>query len=185
MILYHGTTEIITIIHLHKCRLRTDFGRGFYVSSKLGAARVWAISKAGFSGIPTVMRYEIGNALLTDRKISCLRFDNTSVEWLDFIRDNRRTDAEGNSYPEPRHSFDVVSGPIADDKVADVVDAYCKGRINASEAIARTKALPSVFQLSLHTQKALEYISLVAYSQHDAKLWSAWEPVQVDEHLRN
>jgi hypothetical protein len=66
----------------------------------------------------------------------------------------------------------------------DVVDAYCKGRINASEAVARTKALPSVFQLSLHTQKALEYVSLVAYSQHDAKLWSAWEPVHVDEHLR-
>ena len=185
MILYHGTTEIITTIDLQKCRLRTDFGRGFYVSSKLGAARVWAIGKAGFSGIPTVMRYEIDNALLTDGKMSRLRFDSTSFEWLDFIRDNRRSDAEDSSSPEPRHSFDVVSGPIANDKVADVVDAYCKGRLNASEAIARTKALPSVFQLSLHTQKTLVYISSVVYSQRDAKLWSAWESVRVDEYLRN
>ena len=177
MILYHGTTEIISTVDFAKCRLRTDFGRGFYISSKLATARVWAIGKAGFSGIPTIMRYEIANSLLSDGTMNCLRFDSTSVEWLDFIRDNRRIDIEGNTSPEPRHSFDVVSGPIANDKVADVVDSYCKGRIDAINAIAHTKALPSVFQLSLHTQKALKYILSVAYSQQDTRIWSKWELV--------
>ena len=51
MILYHGTTEIIHEIDFSRCRLRTDFGKGFYISSKLSTAREWAISKAGFSGI--------------------------------------------------------------------------------------------------------------------------------------
>ena len=59
MILYHGTTEVIGDIDLGKCRLRTDFGKGFYMSSKLGTARDWATGKAGFSGIPTVIRFRI------------------------------------------------------------------------------------------------------------------------------
>jgi hypothetical protein len=123
------------------------------------------------------MRYEIDSTLLENGILNCLRFDNTSVEWLDFIRDNRRINAKGDTSLEPRHSFDVVSGPIANDKVADVVDSYCKGRIGAIEAIARTKALPSVFQLRQKKKKALKYIVSVMYSQRDIKTWSTWEPI--------
>ena len=175
MILYHGTTEVIGVIDLSKCRLRTDFGRGFYISSKLGTARDWAIGRAGFSGIPTVMRYEIKNAILSDCTLRYLRFDKPSKEWLDFIRDNRRRDLHSGKTLEPRHVYDIVSGPIANDKVADVVDLYCKGRINADEAIARTRALPSVFQLSLHTQQALNHILSDLYSQRENEKWSAWK----------
>ena len=175
MILYHGTTKIINNIDLRECRLRTDFGRGFYLSSKLGTAREWAKSKAGFSGISTVVRYVINNNLLTDGLMNCLRFDGTSVEWLNFIKNNRRLEPEEITNYEPRHTFDVVSGPIANDKVADVVEAYCKDKIGAIEAIERTKALPNVFQLSLHTQKALNYIISASYSQLSAGKWSEWE----------
>ena len=45
MILYHGTISKIGVIDLNKCRLRTDFGRGFYMTDKLGTARDWAIGK--------------------------------------------------------------------------------------------------------------------------------------------
>ena len=106
------------------------------------------------------MRYEIDNSLLTDGMMNYLRFDSTLVEWFNFIRDNRCIDAEDKTSSEPRHSFDVVPGTIANDKVADVVDSYSKGRIGAIDAIARTKALPSVFQLSLHTQKRLSILYL-------------------------
>ena len=47
MTLYHGTTEIITKIDFSKSNLRTDFGKGFYMGSKLGEARNWAIGKVG------------------------------------------------------------------------------------------------------------------------------------------
>ena len=34
MQVYHGTTDVIGDIDFNKCRLRTDFGRGFYMSNK-------------------------------------------------------------------------------------------------------------------------------------------------------
>jgi len=175
MILYHGTSEIIAEVDFEKCRLRTDFGKGFYISSKLGTAREWAVGKAGFSGVPTVMRYELSNNIFNDNAISYQKFDKPTKKWLDFIRDNRRRDVAKADSPEPRHSFDIVSGPIANDKVADVVDLYCQGKIGVDEAIIRTKALPSVFQLSMHTPQALTYISSVQYSQRINNKWSAWK----------
>ena len=39
MILYHGTDQLIGFINFNKSRLRTDFGKGFYMSDKLGNAR--------------------------------------------------------------------------------------------------------------------------------------------------
>jgi len=177
MFFYHGTTEVIGDIDLNKCRLRTDFGRGFYISSKLGSARDWAIGRAGFSGIPTIMRYGISREIYDDTALSILRFDKPSTEWLDFIRDNRRRDIGNNSVFEPRHDYDIVSGPIANDKVADVVDLYCKGRISAEKAIARVKTLQSVFQLSLHTVQTLRYISTVMYSQRESRKWREWRSI--------
>ena len=174
MLFYHGTNAVIGDIDFSKCRLRTDFGRGFYISSKLGSAKDWAIGRAGFSGMPTVMRYEINRDIFNDTALSILRFDYPSTQWLDFIRDNRRRDIEFNGASEPRHSHDIVSGPIANDKIADVVDLYCKGRISAAEAIARAKALPSVFQLSLHTVQTLKFISTIMYSQRMNMKWSEW-----------
>jgi len=179
MILYHGTSEIIGAIDLSKCRLRTDFGRGFYMSSKLQTARVWATGKAGFSGVPTVMRYVINKALLTDSELKYKRFEYPTTQWLDFIKDNRRMDTGNGLSTEPRHPYDIVSGPIANDKVADVVDLYCKGKIGAEDAIMRTKALPCVFQLSLHTSQALMHIVSVMYSQLENRKWDAWKTVDL------
>jgi len=116
MILYHGTNQKLGNIDFDKSRLRTDFGKGFYMSDKLGNAHDWAVDKSTVSEIPTVMRYEIDNALFTDDRVSCLRFNNPTIEWLDFVRDNRRKMTEDKGSNEPRHSYDVVSGPIANDK---------------------------------------------------------------------
>ena len=60
MILFHGTNLIIGKIDLNKGRARTDFGRGFYLSGKIGTAQSWAISKTLlFGGIPTIIQYEL------------------------------------------------------------------------------------------------------------------------------
>jgi len=172
MYFYHGTTEIIKDIDFEKCRLRTDFGRGFYLSSKLATARIWAIGKAGFSGVPTIMRYDVDKDIWSDKTLHTLRFDSTTEQWLNFVRDNRQSKPHNNI--EPRHTYDVVSGPIADDKVVDVVDLYCMNKISAVEAIKRAKALPSVFQMSLHTDSALKYIVGIMISERKNNKWSEW-----------
>ena len=174
MFFYHGTNDLIGDIDLNKCRLRTDFGRGFYISSKLSPAREWAIGKSGFSGTSTVMRYEISKDIWNDGSLNILRFDHPSQQWLDFIRDNRRVNPVNAFSSEPRHTYDVVSGPIATDKIADVVALYCLGRVSAEDAISKVKALPSVFQLSLHTTLTFSYIMSVTYSQRPGGKWSSW-----------
>ena len=177
--MYHGTDTIINTVNLDKSRLRTDFGKGFYLSSKLGVARDWAVDKSGALKTPTVMRLTMDIEKLNASDLVVLRFDQPNVEWLNFIRDNRQINAIAPFFEEPRHNYDIVSGPIANDKVAQVVVDYIDGLISADEAIRKTKALPSVFQISLHTQKAL--ISIV-HSEYQQRLsngkWSEWIKVE-------
>ncbi|MCL2820547.1 MAG: DUF3990 domain-containing protein [Oscillospiraceae bacterium] len=177
MVFYHGTNSVIGSIDLNKCRLRTDFGRGFYISSNLETAQVWADGKAGFSGISTIMRYKINDSFQTDNIIKYISFDKPSEEWLDFIRLNRQRYTSEEQSVEPRHTYDIVSGPIANDKVVDVVDLYLKQKITAEVAISRLKALPSVMQLSFHTPLAMSYILSSSYSQRNGKKWSGWKNI--------
>ena len=79
---------------------------------------------------------------------------------------------------EPRHSFDIVYGPIANDKIADVVDEYIDGVITAEEAIGRAMVLPSAFQMSFHTPLALSFVKqeLTEYQQQTfSNKWSEWK----------
>jgi len=175
MILFHGTNMKIGNIDFDKSRLRTDFGKGFYLSDKLGNARDWAIDKSSISETPTVMHYEINKAILSDDSISRLRFDSPTLEWLNFVRDNRQKTTNSMSNKEPRHSYDIVSGPIANDKVAIAVEKYCRGKLSAEETLLEVKAIKNVFQLSMHTQLVLSYIQSVSYSQFINKRWSEWK----------
>jgi len=172
---YHGTDQIITVIDFGKSRLRTDFGRGFYLSDKLVNAQDWAIDKPTKLGIPTVMRYEIDDAIFHDAHLKRLRFDKPTIEWLNFVRDNRRKSTPGVSKQELRHSYDLVIGPIADDKVAIAVDRYCRGVLSAEETLLEIRTIRDVSQLSLHSPQTLSYIRLVSYSQRKTKRWSYWQ----------
>jgi len=155
MELYHGTTQIIYEIDLTQGRHRTDFGQGFYLGSDLSVAQRWAKSRAIFSGKPIVMKYALGDGIFYDEKTNPLIFDEPSLEWLNFVRDNRR---KGKSENKLRHTHGIVQGSIANDKVNFVVEDYMKGKITAEEAIARVKALPDALQVSLHTPYALTYV---------------------------
>ena len=94
------------------------------------------------------------------------------------MRDNRRLKTLNNQNTEPRHDYDIVYGPIADDKVVDVVDEYIDGLITADEAIKRVKVIPSVYQISFHTLLAISYIdqSMTEYQQKiKGNIWSEWK----------
>lgn len=177
MILYHGTNQVIRQIDLSRGNLRTDFGKGFYLGSYLGVARDWAIGRAGFSGIPTVMRYKLDTDVFLDENVNARKFDSPTEEWLDFVRDNRRRLHKNAKTSEPRHSYGVVSGVIANDKVNFVVDDYIKGLISAEEAIKKVKAIPSAFQVSIHTPLGLAYLD-TNNAEYQRMLksgtWSIW-----------
>jgi len=135
MELYHGTNTIIKVIDFNKSNLRTDFGKGFYLGSNLGEARKWAEGKAGFSGIPFVMRYYIDNSILHDAGVNPKRFNEPNIEWLEFVKENRHRNAPDINSPEPRHNFGAVSGPIADDRANEVVAKY----VSVKFSLAKTQ----------------------------------------------
>jgi len=169
---YHGSDMKIVTIDLTKSRLRTDFGRGFYLTDKLGGAHEWALRN--ISGTPTVTQYEI-NPDIYNADIKILRFNTATHEWLEFVRKNREREGQNHAgIKEPRHDFDVVSGPIADDKVAIVVDEYCRGLKTAEQALKEIRFIPNVIQISLHTQKAVDFVTAVACQQYKNGKWGSW-----------
>jgi len=173
MELYHGTTQIIHEIDLTKGRHRTDFGQGFYLGSNLDVAQRWARSRAAFSGKPVVMKYILDDSIFSDEKANPLVFEEPSLEWLNFVRDNRR---KGNNN-QLRHTHGIVQGSIANDKVNFVVEDYLTGKITAEIAITQVKALPNAQQVSLHTSYALTYLNSAAVcyqEQLSNDKWSEW-----------
>ena len=174
MIMYHGTNNLISKIDLSKSRNRVDFGKGFYLTNKIGTARNWAIRKTELEGegLPTIICYDISPDVYTLRG---LRFpEKPDISWLDFICSNRRLSPQNPAANEPRHEYNWISGPIADDKVVDVVAEYMKNEITADKAIARLLALEQTYQLSLHTPTATVYVNEenVSYKQLKKGRWS-------------
>jgi len=171
---YHGTNMIIDFISLEKSRNRVDFGKGFYLTDKIGTAQLWAIRKAELEGegIPTIICYEADPDLYN---LDGQRFpDDPTHEWLSFICSNRRSNPPTTSKKEPRHDFNWVSGAIADDKIVDVVAEYLRGETSDEEAIRRARALPKTYQLSLHTAAAISFVDelIVIYKQLKRGIWS-------------
>jgi len=174
MELYHGTTQVIHEIDFTKGRHRTDFGQGFYLGSNLNVAQRWATNRAAFSGTPIVMKYALDDGIFSDEKANPLVFDEPSLEWLNFVRDNRR-----KRYPNNQlcHTHGVVRGAIANDKVNFVVEDYLNGKVTAEIAITQVKALPDVQQISLHTSYTLKYLNLTAVCYQERLSngeWSEW-----------
>lgn len=112
MILYHGTNVNFNQIDLNKSKPNKDFGKGFYLSADYSQALNMAHIKVEQLeyGEPVVISYEADEQQMNLLNIK--RFDNYSEEWAKFILANRN-----NNTDSPVHDYDIVIGPIADDRV--------------------------------------------------------------------
>lgn len=112
MILYHGTNKAFDTIDLTKSKPNKDFGQGFYLSREYSQAMEMAKTKFDQikTGFPTVLTYEVDEQQMN--QLNVLRFDAYTFEWAQFILMNRRNDTNN-----PMHDYDIVYGPIANDKV--------------------------------------------------------------------
>ena len=112
MILYHGTNKAFDTIDLTKSKPNKDFGQGFYLSREYSQAMEMAKTKFEQlkTGFPTVLTYEVDEELMNQLKV--LRFDAYTFEWAKFIIMNRQNDTL-----KPMHDYDIVFGPIANDRV--------------------------------------------------------------------
>lgn len=112
MILYHGSNCVFDVIDLMRSKPGKDFGRGFYLSADRDQAMEMARTKVDQmeSGIPSVMTYEVDVVAMNGLRV--LHFNEYSEEWARFILLNRN-----NATDQPAHDYDIVIGPIANDRV--------------------------------------------------------------------
>lgn len=158
MKLYHGTYTNFDIIDLSKSNKGKDFGKGFYLSDNYEQAHQLAVFKAiQFNAEPVVIAYEFDECLLTNGSISFLRFDEYSREWAEFVLKNRTNDNPINIHP-----YDVVYGPIANDKVGVQIRNLLEQNIDMEVFLKRLKYMHGItFQYFFGTEKAISKLTRV------------------------
>ncbi|MBQ8706529.1 MAG: DUF3990 domain-containing protein [Succinivibrionaceae bacterium] len=148
MILFHGSNQEITNPGLRYSRRNLDFGIGFYTTTDLSQAEKWArrVAKIRNIGKPVVSVFETEQKLWTE--LSILEFKKADSDWLQLVV-NFRTDQKLTC------DYDVIAGPVADDRTVDVINQYIAGTYN--EEIAMKLLLPMQFkdQWALKTENAV------------------------------
>ncbi|MBQ9253625.1 MAG: DUF3990 domain-containing protein [Bacteroidales bacterium] len=156
MILYHGSNTEFDVIDLNKSKPNKDFGKGFYVSADLQQANEMAKIKVEQmkTGIPTILSYQIDDNILIDNTLNVKRFTYYSSEWAEFIVANRNNDND-----IPVHNYDVVIGPIANDKVGVQLWKYENNIIDIKTLIHNLKYMKGItIQYFFGTQKAINHL---------------------------
>jgi hypothetical protein len=154
---YHGSYMKIVDIDLSKCEPYRDFGKGFYVTNIREQAEYWAARKGHDNGTDgCITEFDFIEAAFDNWKFRVLRFDNYTGEWLDFVvmNRNRRLSA-------PVHDYDIVEGPVADDKVAQRIDTYLEGVISKETFLEELKFFRHTHQICLCTQRSLQAIERI------------------------
>ena len=156
--LYHGSTCDIQKIDLSISKPNKDFGRGFYLSRDESQALELAEYKAfQIGGKPMVNIYEFDENVLNNGQLKVKTFDGYTEEWAKFVFDNR-TSADGES----THSYDIVIGPIANDKVGLQIRRYMESEITFETFIQRLQYMKGItFQYFFGTEAAIKFLKKV------------------------
>lgn len=154
-ILYHGGTDIIRCPEIREPERTLDFGKGFYLTtSKLQAER-WVKNRLRDSqdfGYVNSYSFDIEKAA-PHLKIKI--FENANAEWVDFVLANRMI--EGYI-----HDYDIVIGPVADDKVYTQFSLFEGGIISKEILIQELKTYRLVDQYLFHTEKAIPHLKYIS-----------------------
>jgi hypothetical protein len=155
MMVYHGSDTQIEVIDLDKCKYGRDFGHGFYVTKLYEQAKTMAERVSRWSKKePAVTEFEFDEIVLIDKELKILKFDGYDEEWLDFVVLNRK-----NKTAQQAHDYDIVEGPVADDKIATQIDEYIDGIISKEKFLNDLIYNPS-HQMCFCTVQSLQALSL-------------------------
>ena len=159
MKLYHGSYTTVKEIDLSKCERYRDFGRGFYTTKFRSQAESWAKrigTKYDNSGFVTEFEFK-ETFLDPSRKYKVLRFDGYTNEWLDFVVLNRN-----DKFIEQRHDYDIVEGPVADDKIQYRLRQFLNGRVSREQFLKELSYHEETHQICFCTLKSLQTIEYMS-----------------------
>ena len=158
MRVYHGSDTLVAVIDLQKCKPNRDFGRGFYVTKLRTQAEDMAIRVTKRSKqTPIVTEYEFDEYAYEDADLKVLRFDTYNEIRLDFVVLNRNTDKRRQA-----HDYDIIEGPVADDKITRNITKYLKGKISREDFLEMLKYSKPYHQICFCTVNSLQMLNYVA-----------------------
>jgi len=156
LILYHGSDVGVKSPKIIKANRTLDFGHGFYTTTSKEQACKWASIKRtreqSEDGVVNI--YEISDSILNDKCLNVLSFTEASEEWLNFVIENRLK-------IDYKHDFDIVKGPVADDRVYACLNAFENRFMDMEAAIKELRTYKLADQISFHTQKAINLLKFI------------------------
>ena len=154
MKIYHGSIEQVVAPEIRKSNRTLDYGQGFYTTTSYKQAEDWVRRRIGERKVSKgyVCEYEFDESALQNLK--ALIFDTPTDEWVDFVMQNR---TQKNFV----HDYDLVYGPVANDKVYAAFALYEGGLIDKKTLISELKTYKLVDQYLFHTSEALKYVTFL------------------------
>ncbi|GHT03720.1 hypothetical protein AGMMS49525_09270 [Bacteroidia bacterium] len=164
MKVYHGSDTLVSVIDLQKCKPNRDFGRGFYVTKLRSQAddmakRVTKYSKKN----PVVTEYEFDEYAFEDVELKVLRFNDYDEKWLEFVVFNRNADKR-----KQPHDYDIIEGPVADDKITRNITKYLQKKISKEKFIEMLTHSEPNHQICFCTINSLQMLDYVG--KHKANM---------------
>ena len=152
--LYHGSTVAVKNPSIRPGRPNADFGKGFYTTTNFEQAVRWAHIKQEREEAQraVVSVYEFDETLLDNPELNIRKFTGADEPRLYFVTDCRKS---------RRHDYDLVQGPVANDKVFTTVNLFESGVLSAEAAILQLKAYKTYDQLSFHTARTIGTLRFV------------------------
>jgi len=156
MRLYHGSHIGVKNPKILTSSRIGNFGTGFYTTSDVKQARRWAQIRARQSdqSVGSVTIYDVLDSLFDNPELKVKTFDKADEAWLDFVMGNRKN-------PKFEHGFDLVRGPVANDRVYICLNALEDGLADRDSVIKRLKTYVLVDQILFHTAKSLLFLNYV------------------------
>lgn len=157
MILYHGTNQDFDTVDLSKSKPNKDFGQGFYLSADYDQAMAMAQTKVDQLeyGTPIVLAFEVNESEM--EQLNIRRYNEYSEEWAQFILLNRRNDTK-----RPVHDYDIVFGPIANDRVGVQLWKYETQSIDLPTLVRNLQHMKGItFQYFFGTEKAIKLLKRI------------------------
>ncbi len=144
---------VIDKIDLEMSKPNKDFGKGFYLSENESQAMEMANFKSALlGGDPIVTNFEFNDLIMQSSGLRIKIFADYSEEWADFVFANR----EGQDVEQ----YDIVYGPIANDKVGLQIRKLKDGSIDKAEFLNRLKYMKGItYQYYFGTEKSIQYLS--------------------------
>ncbi len=154
MKIYHGSLEVIEYPKILDPNRLLDYGKGFYTTTSKQQSEEWVKRRMREQDVNSgyVNVYEFDDSLL--QKLKCLLFTEPSKEWAEFVMANRTQ--KGFS-----HDYDIVYGPVANDKVYLQFSLYESGAISVETLIRELKTYKLIDQYLFHTEKGLSRLHFI------------------------